>query len=100
MANLGKVISLNDEVIAHPHIRRDQYRKISVMAKTNGEFPLIALGLVRDYTKNIADIRSIQLEPKENPTHISLILKSEYSKMHTEYLFALTSPILLESPTL
>lgn len=100
MAGFGKVISLNDEVVSHPRIRRDQYRKISTMVRTNGEFPIIALGLVRDFAKNIEDVRSIQLDSVESPTYISLKMKNEYSKMHTEYQFDLITPLLLESPTL
>lgn len=100
MAGFGKVISLNDEVVTQPRIRRDQYRKISTLVRTNGEFPIIALGLVRDFAKNIEDVRSIQLEPAENPTYISLKMVNDYSKMHTEYQFNLIAPILLESPTL
>ena len=100
MAGFGKVISLNDEVVSHPRIRRDQYRKISTMVRANGEFPIIALGLVRDFAKNIEDVRSIQLEPAENPTHVTLKMRNEYSKMYTEYQFNLVTPLLLESPTL
>jgi hypothetical protein len=100
MAGFGKVISLNDEVVTQPRIRRDQYRKISTLVRTNGEFPLIALGLVRDFAKNIEDVRSIQLDSDENPTYVSLKLVNAYSKMHTEYQFNLIAPILLESPTL
>ena len=100
MAGFGKVISLNDEVVSHPRIRRDQYRKISNIVRTNCEFPIIALGLVRDYAKNIDDVRSIQLDSVENPTAVKLIMFNTYSRMFTEYLFNLEAPLLLESPTL
>ena len=44
--------SLNDieEVILK--IRRDQHKKINAIVKNNAKFPLVAIGLVRDYVKN------------------------------------------------
>jgi hypothetical protein len=94
----GKVISLNDEVVEIPKMRKDQQRKIQNLVRANGEFPIVALGLVRDYAKGIEHVRSIQHDEVDGV--IKVILKSDYSKLITEYTFRLQAPILLETPTL
>jgi len=96
--SLGKVISLNDEVVEIPKIRRDQHKRIANIVRTNAEFPIIALGLVRDYTKNIEHLKSVQIDEVEKC--IKLTLKNDYSKMTTSYQFSLEAPLLLETPTL
>jgi hypothetical protein len=96
--SLGKVISLNDEPIEIPKIRRDQHKRINNIVKTNGNFPEIALGLVRDYTKGMEHVKSVQWIQEE--ALIKLVLKSDYSKMVTEYQFSLEAPLTLETPTL
>ena len=100
MAGFGRVISLNDEVVETPKIRRDQQRKIQNIVRTNGEFPIIALGLVRDYTKGLEQVRNTQFDDEVNPTYIKVTLKSDSSRMYTIYTYKLTPPILLETPTL
>ena len=100
MAGFGRVISLNDEVVETPKIRRDQQRKIQNIVRTNGEFPLVALGLVRDYTKGLEQVRNVQFDDEVNPTLIKVTLKSDSSRMYTIYTYKLLAPILLESPTL
>ena len=100
MAGFGRVISLNDEVVETPKIRRDQQRKIQNMVRANGENPIIAIGLVRDYTKGLEQISNVRFDDDENPTLIKIFLKSESSRMITEYTYKLLAPILLESPTI
>ena len=77
MAGFGRVISLNDEVVETPKIRRDQQRKIQNIVRTNGNHPLVALGLVRDYAKGLEQVKNCQFDNDENPTLIKLTLKSE-----------------------
>jgi hypothetical protein len=96
--SLGKVISLNDEVVEIPKIRRDQHKRIANIVRTNANFPEIALGLVRDYTKAIEHLASIQIDKAENC--IKLTLKNNYSRMITTYQFSLEAPLRLEIPTL
>lgn len=96
--SLGKVISLNDEVVEIPKIRRDQHKRINNIVRTNAKFPEIALGLVRDYTKGIEHLKSVRIDEVENC--IKLVLKNDYSKMVTEYQFPLTETLILETPTL
>lgn len=100
MSGFGRVISLNDEVVETPKIRRDQQRKIQNMVRANGEHPLIALGLVRDYTKGLEQVRNVQFDNEETPEFIKVTLKSDSSRMYTIYTYKLQAPILLETPTL
>lgn len=100
MAGFGRTISLNDEVVEIPKIRRDQQRKIQNIVRTNGQFPLVALGLVRDYTKGLEQVINCQFDSPSEPTFIKVTLKSESSRMYTEYTYKLNSPTLLETPTL
>lgn len=96
--SFGPVQSVNNEPVEIPKIRRDQHKRIANMVRTNGNQPIIALGLVRDYTKGIEHLKSVQLDEVEKC--IRVILKNDYSKMVTEYQFSLEAPLILETPTL
>lgn len=96
--SFGPVISVNNEPVEIPKIRRDQHKRIATMVRTNGDQPIIALGLVRDYTKGIEHLKSVQLDEVERC--IRVILKNDYSKMITEYQFSLEAPLILETPTI
>jgi len=100
MSGFGKVISLNDEAIESPKIRRDQWRKCQNIIRANSQFPIVALGLVRDYAKRFQFVKSILLDSEENPTEVQMVLKSDQSKMSMMYTWKLQAPTLLETPTL
>lgn len=96
--SFGPVHSLNSEPVEIPKIRRDQHKRIANIVRSNSNFPEIALGLVRDYTKGIEHLKSVRIDEVEKC--IKLTLKNDYSKMWTEYQFSLEAPLLLETPTL
>ena len=96
--SFGPVQSLNSEPVEIPKIRRDQHKRIATMVRANAKFPTIALGLVRDYTKGVEHLQSVQHDEEEKC--IKLYLKNDYSKMITIYQFSLEAPLLLETPTL
>jgi hypothetical protein len=100
MSSFGKVISLNDEHVEAPKIRRDQQRKCQNLVRTNSQFPIVALGLLRDYLKGIDTVRTIKLDDEVAPTRIEVILKSDITRMSTTYTYRLEAPHLLETPTL
>ena len=95
---LGRVISLNDEVVEIPKIRKDQQRRIQNIVRDNAKNPLIVIGLVRDYVKHMDNFVTVQHNKTEN--YIQVIFKNQHSKMQTEYTFKLSAPIILEAPTL
>ena len=95
--------SLNDieEVILK--IRRDQHKKINAIVKNNAKFPLVAIGLVRDYVKNSSASQVVKV--------ITFDMEYQYDNTkqpkaivvhtpHTQYQFRFELPIKLESPTL
>jgi hypothetical protein len=98
--SLGRPVSVNDEVREMPKIRKDQYRKVLEVVRTNSKFPSVALGLVRDMVKGYDNFKTVILDNEENPTKITLFLYNSYSKMHTQYEFSLIPPIILEPATL
>lgn len=95
---LGRVISLNDEVVEIPKIRKDQQKKIQNIVRDNAKNPLIVVGLIRDYVKHMDHFVTVQHNEAED--YIQLIFKNQHSKMQTEYTFKLSAPIILEAPTL
>ena len=95
--------SLNDieEVILK--IRRDQHKKINAIVKNNAKFPLVAIGLVRDYVKNSSASQVVkvitfdmeyQLGKSKEPKSIVV------NTPHTSYEFRFELPKKLEIPTL
>jgi hypothetical protein len=96
--SLGRPVSLNDEVIEIPKIRRDQRKRCSNIVRANAEYPIIALGLVRDYLKNCEGFRSAQIT--DDQSQIIAYFYSPSSKMTTQYSFDLVNPTILETPTL
>jgi hypothetical protein len=96
--SFGPVHSLNSEPVEIPKIRRDQHKRIANIVRANAKFPEIALGLVRDYTKGVEHLKSVQHVSEEKCIKVSLF--NDYSKMWTVYEFSLEAPLLLETPTL
>jgi hypothetical protein len=89
--------SLNDIEVPTTKIRRDQYKKILEIVRTNIEFPIIALGLIRDYVKNSSArdvVKAVNFDNNEKPTQIQVWTPD------TQYHFRLTLPRKLETPTL
>ncbi len=97
MSSFGPVQSLNGEHSATPKIRRDQYKRISTMVRTNANFPEVAIGLVRDYIKHAPDVVAILFT--EDRTAIRVCLRN-LENLQAEYQFNLIPQIRLESPTL
>jgi len=89
--------SINDIEVPITKIRRDQYKKILEIIRTNAEFPIIALGLVRDYVKNSSArnvVQAVNFDNNENPTEIIVWTPD------TQYYYRLTQPKPIETPTL
>ncbi len=97
MAGLGPVQSINGEVTPTPKIRRDQYRKILNLVRTNAQFPEVALGLVRDAIKHAPDVRAIIFNDDRTAIRVCLLSSSN---MEAEYIFPLDTPLIIETPTL
>jgi hypothetical protein len=96
--SLGRPVSLNDEVIEIPKIRRDQRKRCSNIVRTNADYPIIALGLVRDYLKTCEGFKSAQIT--EDQTQILAWFYSPNSKMTTQYSFDLVKTPIIETPTM
>ena len=92
--------SANDEVPVSKRIRRDQFKRISSIIDANSQFPIIALGLVRDYLKGNPDIRTIHFDDENHPNEIIVYTIPNNGIGGTEYHFKIRKPILLETPTL
>jgi len=89
--------SLNDIEVPITKIRRDQYKKILGIIRDNMQFPIVALGLVRDYVKNSSArdvVKVVNFDNDENPTEIRVWTQD------TQYHYRLTLPRQLETPTL
>jgi hypothetical protein len=89
--------SLNDIEVPITKIRRDQYKKILGIINDNMQFPIVALGLVRDYVKNSSArdvVKVVNFDNDENPTEIRVWTKD------TQYHYRLILPRQLETPTL
>ncbi len=101
MATLGPVNSLQSQPRPTPKIRRDQYRRILQIVRTNSHIPEIALSLVRDYIGSAPDVCSIGLT--EDGTSIRVCLENREfisDSIRAEYQFSLLPRIVLETPTL
>ena len=92
--------SVNDETPIAKRIRRDQFRRISQIIDVNREFPLIALGLVRDYCKGITDVHSISFDNSESPKEIIVRTHPDQTMGGTQYHYRLNKVLKLEIPTL
>ena len=64
--------SLNDEVDPIQKIRRDQQKKITGIISANAKFPIVALGLVRDYIKNCSAHRVVKNVSLDNANDTSI----------------------------
>jgi len=101
----GKVISLNDETPATTKIRRDQHKKIKDIVTVNSQFPIVALGLVRDYVKNCSAaqvVRAVTLSADGEFIRVHTIGsgQSQADVLGTEYHFRITPESRLTAPTL
>lgn len=95
--------SLNDIEETITKIRRDQHKRINQIVKDNGKFPMVAIGLVRDYVKGSSASQVVkavtydmdyQLGKTTEPAGIIV------HTPHTAYEFAFKTPTKLETPTL
>jgi hypothetical protein len=92
--------SVNDETPIAKRIRRDQFKRVKGIIDANRSFPIIALGLVRDYFKGNSDIRSIYFDNPDSPKEIIVSTHSNKGIGGTEYHYSIQRPIRLETPTL
>lgn len=92
--------SVNDETPIAKRIRRDQFRRISQIIDVNRAFPLIALGLVRDYCKGIGDVQTVQFDSTESPQEIIVRTHPDQTIGGTQYHFRINRIGLIEVPTL
>ena len=86
--------SLNDVEIPVLKIRRDQFKKIKGIVELNAKFPLVALGLVRDYCKGIENVIKVRFDNEQNPQWIIVHTPD------TGYHFKFVPFRKLETPTL
>lgn len=95
--------SLNDIEDPILKIRRDQHKRINTIVKDNAKFPIVAIGLVRDYIKNssasqvvkaVTFDKAYQYDTNREPQ--SIVVHTP----HTSYEFAFKVPTKLETPTL
>jgi len=95
--SLGPVQSLQSEHLGTPKIRKDQYRRISNIVRTNARFPEVALGLVRDYIQHAPDVKAIILNDDQTAIHLCM---RNVEGLSSQYQFNMIPQILLETPTL
>jgi hypothetical protein len=94
---MAKGISLNDEMVIAPRLRKDQREKIRVLTKTNGKFPIVAQGLVRDFLKGYPNTNVLI---DDDQTCLKVTIYDEAEKVSTIYEFRFEDYVKLESPTL
>lgn len=97
---LGKVNSLNDKEINPIRIRRDQFKRLQRVVRDNAEFPIIALGLVKDYAKGRPEIAAVTFDNPDNPTAIWLYTQPNDLLDGTRYEFTFKRAEILPVPTL
>jgi len=103
MSTLGRPVSLNDEPVPTPKMRKDQQRRIKQIVKDNSKNPVVALGLVRDYTKSLESLQevcSVTFDDNESPSRIEVHMRSKQSGLFATYEFTLFSTLILSVPTL
>ena len=95
--------SLNDIEEPILKIRRDQHKRINTIVKDNAKFPLVAIGLVRDYIKNSSASQVVKVvtfdreyQHDKSLTPQSIVVHTP----HTSYEFSFKLPTKLETPTL
>ena len=91
--------SVNDETPAAPRLRKDQRRKINEIVRANREYPIVALGLVRDFTKSYEGVKSA-FDNDKTPTAILVTYNDTDARMLTQYQYSLEPTIILDSPTI
>jgi len=103
----GKVISLNDEIPSVTKIRRDQHKKIQDIVTANAKFPIVALGLVRDYIKNCSAsqvVKAVSFSQEAEPKHIIVHTIGAGSQgadvLGTQYYFQIQKESKILAPTL
>ena len=94
---MARGISLNDEMIIAPRLRKDQREKIRTLTKTNGKFPIVAEGLVRDFLKGNTNAKVLL---DDDQTCLKVTVYDEAEKVATLYEFRFEDYVRLESPTL
>lgn len=94
---MARGISLNDESIIAPRLRKDQREKIRTLVRTNSEFPIVALGLVRDALKSYPEAKT---RFTDDETGIIVTMYDEAEKIYTDYEFPFKAPIKGIAPTL
>lgn len=102
----GRPISINDDIPATTKIRRDQHAKIKGIVDTNAKFPIVALGLVRDYVKSCSAsqvVATVVFDNPDNPKSIIVHTKRGNDKVEvlgTSYHFNLKPNLRVAPPTL
>jgi hypothetical protein len=94
---MARGISLNDESIIAPRLRKDQREKIRTLVRTNSNFPLVALGLVRDALKGYPEAKT-RISDDSDSIIVTMFDQSE--KIYTDYAFNFKQYIKIEAPTL
>lgn len=105
--------SLNDEVDPITKIRRDQQKKITGIISANAQFPIVALGLVRDYIKNCSAsrvVKNVSLDSSADTNGINKHLQlagnptpQQFITVHTrdtKYHFRIKPDPVIVPPTL
>jgi hypothetical protein len=91
-----RAVSINDEMIASPRLRKDQKQKIRTLVRTNSETPIIALGLVKDMLKGY----SCTVILNEEADQIEVTSQDMDNSMYTTYYFPFHAYTIIETPTL
>lgn len=94
---MARGISLNDETIIAPRLRKDQREKIRTLVRTNGDFPLVALGLVRDALKGYPQAKT---RISDDSDSIIVTMYDEAERVYTNYSFNFKQYIKGIAPTL
>ena len=95
--------SLNDIEEPITKIRRDQHKRINTIVKDNAKFPLVCIGLVRDYIKNSSAsqvVKTVTFDMEYQHGNIKEPESIVVHTTHTRYEFSLKRSIKLEIPTL
>jgi hypothetical protein len=86
--------SINNEPQVINKLRKDQHRKIKDLIAVNSKFPLIALGLVKDYCKGIAEVKCVRFDSDQLPKKI------EVHTPETSYHLSIVPEVRVPKPTL
>ncbi len=96
----SRPVTINDLPLVAKRIRKDQFRRIQGIIDANQKFPIIALGLVRDYCKGIEDVAAVTFDDQDSPENIIVHTKAQDSIGGTQYYFGLKPHPSIETPTL